>query len=307
MQGYLIAQGKSLTPSAALRDKVEFAYLNLAEDSWPSLSSRVWDMDIVLCRNVLIYLAPDHVRAVAQRFYACLAEGGCLIAGPSDPLLTEFAPFVAERTPAGLIYRRRRNAWEAARMPISVVSSTDSGPAVALLLADDPAPAPAPGLRDPGAASSKPLPSIATSADMRSSPVADVADIRRLADRGDSTVALERCADMLTRRPHDAELHALQVMLLLEASRIDDAADAVRRLVYLHRELPFAHFLLGVIRHRQGRLQSARNAYARVLALASRLPPDAPLALTDGQCAAQLASAARDRIAQMDALCAGLP
>ena len=50
-----------------------------------------WGLDLVLCRNVLIYFDRDTVRAVAQRLYSSLAEGGWLITASSDPPLGDAA------------------------------------------------------------------------------------------------------------------------------------------------------------------------------------------------------------------------
>ncbi|MEO8580837.1 MAG: CheR family methyltransferase, partial [Gemmatimonadales bacterium] len=41
-----------LTPD--IRRGVEFRYLNLAADAFPAMSSGVWGMDLIVCRNVLI-------------------------------------------------------------------------------------------------------------------------------------------------------------------------------------------------------------------------------------------------------------
>ena len=61
-----------------------FAYLNLAEDAFPSLANNTNAMDIVFCRNVLMYLAPRHVRTIGRNFYRCLRQGGWLFVSPSD-------------------------------------------------------------------------------------------------------------------------------------------------------------------------------------------------------------------------------
>jgi len=62
--------------------------------------------DLVLCRNVLIYLAPDAVRAVLASLTAALAPGGWLVLGVSDPLAYGLPGLDAVVTEHGLVYRR---------------------------------------------------------------------------------------------------------------------------------------------------------------------------------------------------------
>ena len=86
--------------------RVNFEYLNLALDVYPSLTTDTWGMDIILCRNVLIYFDPQAIRAVARRLYQALAVGGWLLTAASDPPLAAYAPFETVTTDAGLLYRR---------------------------------------------------------------------------------------------------------------------------------------------------------------------------------------------------------
>jgi chemotaxis protein methyltransferase CheR len=68
----------------SLRQRASFAYLNLAEDRYPSLHNNTAGMDLVLCRNVLMYF--DHERAVevVKKLARSLADGGTLFLGPSE-------------------------------------------------------------------------------------------------------------------------------------------------------------------------------------------------------------------------------
>src|SRR6266478_6447425 len=62
-----------------LRRRVAFEYLNLALDVYPSFGTGTWGMDVILCRNVLIYFDRETVRNVAWRLHEALAPGGWLI------------------------------------------------------------------------------------------------------------------------------------------------------------------------------------------------------------------------------------
>jgi len=79
----------------AIRTRVAFRRHNLAGDESPIGHAGVgtFGFDLVLCRNVLIYLDKTMLPAIVARLHASLAEGGWLITAASDPPLNELAPF----------------------------------------------------------------------------------------------------------------------------------------------------------------------------------------------------------------------
>jgi len=67
-----------------IKDLVTFAYLNLAEDTYPSVANGTNAMDIVFCRNVLMYFEPAHASRVLQRLGWSLVENGWLFLNPVE-------------------------------------------------------------------------------------------------------------------------------------------------------------------------------------------------------------------------------
>ena len=106
MRPHLRAEGRRYVLSPAVSQRVHFSYLNLALDTWPSADSGIWKLDVIFCRNVLIYFNRATIEAVARRLHAALAEGGYLFTGPSDPPLSELAPLEPVLTEWGVLYRR---------------------------------------------------------------------------------------------------------------------------------------------------------------------------------------------------------
>ncbi len=64
-----------------LRRLVTFRHINLM-DSFP------WreEMDVIFCRNVMIYFTRETQMELAEKFYHCLAPGGYLFIGHSESL-----------------------------------------------------------------------------------------------------------------------------------------------------------------------------------------------------------------------------
>ncbi|MBC7818111.1 MAG: chemotaxis protein CheR, partial [Planctomycetaceae bacterium] len=90
----------------ALRGRVEFKPLNLAIENYPSMAAGTVALDLILCRNVLIYFDLATVASVARRLFESLVPGGWLVTGASDPPLGEHAPFETVIAPEGVFLRR---------------------------------------------------------------------------------------------------------------------------------------------------------------------------------------------------------
>ncbi|MFP2909543.1 CheR family methyltransferase, partial [Pyxidicoccus sp. 3LFB2] len=103
---YLRPEGRRYALAPEVQQRVRFGYLNLALDTWPSADSGIWRLDVIFCRNVLIYFNRATIEAVARRLHDALAEGGYLFTGPSDPPLGDLAPLEPVLTPWGVLYRR---------------------------------------------------------------------------------------------------------------------------------------------------------------------------------------------------------
>jgi len=67
---------------SAVRDLVDFRRLNLAEVAWPIDGV----LDVVFCRNVLMYLEAAYRYAVLERIASLLEPGGLLLVDPSEHL-----------------------------------------------------------------------------------------------------------------------------------------------------------------------------------------------------------------------------
>lgn len=281
---YLRRIGSHHELAEPIRKAVDFRPLNLADDDYPSLKSSIWGMDLILCRNVLIYFDRATIRAVANRLYETLSEGGWLIVASSDPPLAHEAPFEVELTDRGVFYRRGDRAWSPGRSPEAPASAVD-------VAVDIEAPT------DRWAPETPTIVARPTS-EMRA-PEADPLDmsaqVRALAN-ADPAKAERACASAATRHPLAFELHHLRAILLLDLGRAREAAEAARRAIYLDRSLAASHFLLGSILEREGDAGGALRAFRNARDLCASRPPGEIVPLTDGETAARLGRAAEARL-----------
>lgn len=99
--------------NASISSMVTFDKLNLIRDTFPSPVQDLYDMDLILCRNVFIYFDGDAIAGIMARFAASLRPGGYIITGhgevrhPVSRLVTsEILPLVARHFPDSVVYQR---------------------------------------------------------------------------------------------------------------------------------------------------------------------------------------------------------
>jgi chemotaxis protein methyltransferase CheR len=297
-----------------LRQRVTFRSLSLAAANYPSLATGTLNIDLILCRNVLIYFDHGTVARVARALFAALAEGGWLITGPSDPPLWDHAPFETKVTEAGVLYRRSpevvslfsfgeragsadriaRHAEHDAPLP-----ATDAAAAFAELV---PQPAPEQTL-SPDRSDVGPRPPSGPPNDI----ARYVAAIRALADAGGLDSAATQAAAAIQAHPLAVELHYMRAVVLAGLGQGDEAAASLRRVIYLDPSLAVAHFTLGSILWRSGAVADARRCYRNALALAAGRPPQESLGLSEGETAGRMAKAARNQLAFIDGAVETIP
>jgi len=76
------AEGWEVAPE--VRARVSFARVNLAREALAPPAPLPPQVDVIFCRNVLVYFTPERVSAVLARLGASLAEGGLLVVSAMD-------------------------------------------------------------------------------------------------------------------------------------------------------------------------------------------------------------------------------
>ena len=89
------------------------------------------------------------------------------------------------------------------------------------------------------------------------------------------------------------DLHGLRARILEELGRPQEAAEELRRVLYLSPDSLHAHFALGNLASRQGASAEARRAFSRLLALLRPFPAETELPEMEGLTAGRLAESVR--------------
>ncbi|MFN3148447.1 CheR family methyltransferase [Bremerella sp.] len=89
-----------------IRDVVRFAYLNLVKDVYPSPLTGTLGIDLILFRNVAIYLQQDVTQAILKRFHQSLRPGGWLLLGETEVSTAPTKGFVVRRFDQATFHQR---------------------------------------------------------------------------------------------------------------------------------------------------------------------------------------------------------
>lgn len=191
------------------RRQVQFFQYNLAGTELLPIDLRQ-GVDVILCRNVFIYLTEKAVRNALQLFYRVLKPGGVLVLAPTDHL-PDCLSFQAQKTAGGIVYLKAKSE-QAKQTQVSQERPDHSRPVRETAINPD-------------------LP--------------DLRQARQLADRKQWQEALE----LLERMPEQetGEVYYLKGLVYSETDHLLEAEQALRRAVYLDPLNYEANLLLGLV------------------------------------------------------------
>ncbi len=228
-----------------LQKRVSFQVANLYLDTLPT------DLDIIFCRNVLLYFRPEAGAFVLQRLSQCLRPGGVLFLGHYDPRPNPFTGLVERNIANITFYQKSERRQQTYASPLEV--SLPSIPIVTLPLITD------------ALCSQAGLPA-------RMRRVRQLASDRRMDD------ALTLLADIQHKTPLLPDVHVLTALVAEEAGDLRLMLEASRRACFLVPDKPGPNYLMSVAFARNGELR--RAALHRRIAAAA-LKPMPPMALVD--------------------------
>lgn len=288
---YFTPRGGRWEIAPHIRRMVSFAYHNLAEDLYPSVHNNTNGMDIIFCRNVLMYFSTARARQVVTNLQHSLIDGGWLVAASVEGSAELFAPLVNIGLHDATIYRKQPAA---PLVPFTLPPLPEEPPAPLPLLVLPPTPVMEP---EPAPAST-PLDraldlyqrgeNAAAIALLLSDPnlAADGKALtllaRLYANEGRLDLADECCRRALAVDRLAPERHYLLAMIRQECGDPRGAADALKRALFLDPDYVLAHVALAGLAVAEGRRAEARRCYRNALTLLATHDPAETLAESDG-------------------------
>jgi len=102
---YFIKRDEKYHLHQKIKDMVHFRYLNLVENNYPSLSNGTESMDLILCKNVLIYFSKNQINKVIGQLGCSLLDGGYLCVTSVEAPFIDIQNLVNAKEIAGNLFR----------------------------------------------------------------------------------------------------------------------------------------------------------------------------------------------------------
>lgn len=280
------ARGDHYEVDESLRDFIRFDTQNLA--ALPSPRLRPESIDLILCRNVIIYFDLPTIRALLGRFLKAIRPSGYLLLGYSESLFRIYDQFEMVDIEGTFVYRRPPNLRKAEQH-----APGDERPAKSRSTGHREArPSGAPSVLGAGG-------STAERGLTRPSPLKRLDEGVRLIEQGQFDEALRAVSELtaknpddlaalltlgnifslmgrtlesqrafakaLTREPLCVEAWLFGGVAAVQAGKIHDAHAQLRKALFLEPGLAVGHYLLGQVQERLGDRESARRSYRNAI------------------------------------------
>lgn len=289
-----------------IKELVSFAHLNLATDVFPSLETDTTAMDVILCRNLLMYFTPTQAQALVGKLRRALVDEGWLAVSPTECSQTLFSQFATVNYSNAILYRKSLSAEHAARVaearaqaeaPATEDGLSRTATMRALPLAHGGDTLQLRALRVNGAdgAAADNTPQFVAAnddevSDGRGDPAATLAqNTRALANEGRLTEARELSEQLVRKNKLDPSAHYLHATITQELGDDKAARKSLQRAIFLQPDFALGHFALGTLARREGRHKDAKRHFETALRVLDKQPADGVLPESDGMTASQLA------------------
>jgi len=289
-QRYFTPAGNEHKLDAGVRQQTRFAYLNLKDDSYPSILNETNALDLIMCRNVFIYLQKQLLNKVVTRMRDCLQHEGMLMLGATDTVNINVRDFTLHNH--GYVhYYRKTLAPSTAPSPMqpAVTPSAVSKPHGDRTLQRRPVPArqtphrpqqqpPAETRLSPHAQAIielirasdwQAIVEQTESSETESSGLLQQFRAKALANLGRLDEAAQAC-ELSLEQEKEKHTYFIYGMVLAEQERHEEAAQALQKALYLDRFFVEAWYQLGLLQMRTGQhkaglknLMNARDIAAR--------------------------------------------
>lgn len=326
---YFTTLRDSVCLRSPVRQWVRFMYLNLVKDLYPSPLNGTTGLDLILFRNVAIYLQPEVVAAIVARFNRCLRPGGWLLLGEAEVMQIKPHGFNIRRIGQATFFQKpdaKTLAQPTAdtRRPVLPADYREASDSVAKSTLSERTVTPPKRPPKPTIPNRPPLPQRAiptaeartfdwnhveqllinedvAAAETELKKIRVPGDranlrlrcVRRLLELSQMAQAREMLDRCLSEEPLLIEGHLLKASLAEERGDLDEAESACRRALYLDRNGALAHFHLALIQQQRGDLSGSQRSLDIVQKIAKSEDPNALVEHGDGVCYGRLFDMAR--------------
>ena len=285
---YFQARGGEWQIAPNLRGMVTFRCGDLLRERFPDARSELHAMDLIVCRNVFIYLEPKGAASIAARFAETLAEGGYLMTGHGEMFGHPIGPLRTRVFPESVAFHKSTKLASAvsapARWQTTIPNQVTPIHAGAGLRYRPP---------DSGKQQEQAIEQCAVPAAPPSQPSAEDLEAMmisawREANRGARDAAEKTCLKVTAVAPFDPRPYYLLAQLAQERGEVEDAKVFLKKIIYLDRSFIAAYLELGALYECEGNAERSRKMHQTAQSELKTLPPGTVLSLYGDSTAAEM-------------------
>lgn len=287
MEKYCLIHKDKVFVSPAIKNMVEFQYMNLVDEYLPQ------GFDIIFCRNVTIYFEIETTKTVIERFYQSLNEGGYLFSGGTETMYGISDKFelvdidhamVYKKIPAKELRPAEEKVWP--WQPAVTYPVSEKEPVIPEKVEKKPV-EPAKSLKEAHALYEKAKIAFIKKDYMQAEDLAKSAlEIESNLEQGRILLAnifvnQDRFqeAERECQKSIDINFLSSQARYLLglihkKRSQYKEALDNLRKAIYLNANFSLAHFTLAELYREKALAQEAQKAYKNTLKALEKEPEE---------------------------------
>lgn len=309
-----------------IKKMVTFSYHNLANDPYPSLLNNTSAIDIIFCRNVIMYFRLQLVKKIIKRFYRSLLDGGWLLVSRSEGSSVHISRFVTVNLPDAIFFRKDLSKSGVVeefqvKTPVSIYDyDPEVFPEVPLPTPESP---PLP-VWDVITKSKREKPKteevkqktyeeVMTLYEQGNYP--EVENIltehllqnqknhkamtllaKACSNQGKFSKAIEWCEKEIAINKFNPGCYYLLALIFQEQGKIEEAISSLNRSIYLDSNYVLAHYTLGNIILRKGNFKKAEKHFDNALSILSTYKKDDIIHESDGVSAGRLIEIIKTKI-----------
>lgn len=245
-----------------LKKMVTPLYLNLVSDTYPSLQNNTAAMDIILCKNSLMYFVSQQAERALEKLHKSLLSEGYFSVAASEHSLIKTDMFRALQYPGTVFYTKVESITPKINLEdiehLNIFKTIDNHDRLLSIPQPDPI--------MPDNANIKELELSNTDKSIEELCSLSLA----LANQGKLKEALSLVEEAIILDKCNENTYYLKALILQELGLITETISELHKAIYLNHNFILPYFTLGTIAKNQGKTAEAKREFEKVLSLASQ-------------------------------------
>jgi Methylase of chemotaxis methyl-accepting proteins len=247
---------------------VKFNTLNLADDTYVLDNEPINNVDIIFCRNVLMYFSKEQAHKIINRFYNIIKNEGWLIGAPTENLYFNDTSFIPINMDGVFLYNKDTKESSIVKKFDNNIKITNTSIEKEMEI----------NYHKREMEKDTIVKNLIVSSEETNIPVKEKTDLdefeakcRSLANEGNLGDALEWCKKAINKYKMNPVYYHLLANIQQELENFNDAISSLKKAIYLNSDFIMAYFDLGNLNLKQEKYKEASKNFRNVHTLLDNL------------------------------------